>query len=524
MPVMSFEAKTSPETGAMSQRLQSETVEGDRLARFPQENPNPVMQISRQGAILFANQGARPLLGKWRISPGGNVPALWAERIAGVILSGHPADFEIQAGTEMFNLSVVPIVGTDYANIYGLNITRLKKVERDLKTSEERFRAIFENAGDAIILWGMPPENIFGGRQPMPVLEANHIACERYGYSHEEMQRLTSAELNTQQSFDRVNTNQLEKLVRGGHGTYEVVHRAKNGEEILSEVSGHFFYFDGRPVVLSVIRDIRARKEAEKKLNDAYEREKMLHRKVEEEVKQRAEFTRAIIHELKTPLTPILAASDMLAATAPEGTLARLAGQVHRGAQELNNRISELFDLARGEMGMLNLKYGKVDALALFGDVIEYFQPQARQKRILLHADLPSALPEVWADEKKLRQVLVNLLDNALKFTPREGTVTLAASVRGGRLNIIVADSGPGMSVAEQARLFQPYSRLAGSQKHNGGLGLGLSLCRTFVELHGGRISVKSHEGAGGSKFEINIPVGESKQMEKGDSNEDIDS
>ena len=259
-------------------------------------------------------------------------------------------------------------------------------------------------------------------------------------------------------------------------------------------------------------QEITERKKAQEKLERLYEKEKRLHQQLEEEMKKRAEFTRALAHELKTPLTPVVMSSQTLVSQLQEGPLLslepllRLATNISRGASNLNSRIDELLDLARGEMGMLKLKIEPVDVLALLREVMDDVATVASNQGQSLVSRLPHSLPLISADRTRLKQIVLNLLNNAFKFTPHGGRITLRAKEDDGNLTVEVKDTGPGISKEEQERLFEPYHRIEHDRERLSGLGLGLALCKTLVELHGGRIWVKSGVGKG-STFGFSLPL-----------------
>jgi len=254
-----------------------------------------------------------------------------------------------------------------------------------------------------------------------------------------------------------------------------------------------------------VAHDITESRTASKKLQELYSLEKELRRELETEMKQRVEFTRALVHELKTPLTPILASSELLVEELKDEPWLSLAKNVNSGAANLNRRIDELFDLARGEVGMLTLNRQPVDSLTLFNDVVNYVGPVAAGNKQTLISNFET-LPVVRADEDRLRQVLLNLLNNALKYTPAGGKIILKAYRKNNQMVVEVKDSGPGINETDQKRLFQPYQRLSKDRERFSGLGLGLALSRMLIELHGGKIWVNSKKDEG-STFGFSIPL-----------------
>lgn len=224
------------------------------------------------------------------------------------------------------------------------------------------------------------------------------------------------------------------------------------------------------------------------------------------EVQRRVYFTRSLVHELKTPLTPVLGASEALADQLKNEKLKGLAKNIYNGASQLNNRINELLDLARGEIDMLKLDIHDVDMASLLQEVTRYSSAQAAKRKLSLSLDLPDSLPVISADESRINQVVSNLIDNAIKFTPERGSITVKAEENDGSIFVEVSDSGPGIAKGLQKRLFQPYYRIESDREHLSGLGLGLALSKILVELHGGKIWVESHRGKG-CAFTFSLPL-----------------
>lgn len=252
--------------------------------------------------------------------------------------------------------------------------------------------------------------------------------------------------------------------------------------------------------------DVVKRKEAEAKLRELYDREKELRWELEEQMKRRIEFTRALVHELKTPLTIVQAASDLLIEEITEEPERSLVQKIDRGTGKLSKRIDELLDLAKGEIGMLKLKLESVEPLRLLHNLVDDLTPVAARQGKTLELDLPDSLPSIQADQARLQEVLLNLSNNALKFTPRGGKIIFKSKVVDSNLLVEVEDTGCGITKLEQRRIFQPYYQREDDGDNLGGLGLGLSLSKMLIELHGGQIWVKSEMGKG-STFGFSLPL-----------------
>jgi PAS domain S-box-containing protein len=416
------------------------------------------------------------------------------------------------------------------------DITERKNAERKLLESELKYRTLVESSRDGILISK-------GAR----VLFTNKANLDMLGFqSLEELNRIPQLDLISTGHQEMIR-QRIEKRIKG-ESLSEVLETGivcKNGEIRYFEMSTAEITLDSEKCVLSIMHDVTERKrvqqelngyrqhleelveqrtaelqrtnerlqeevverkQAEEKLQVLYQQERDLRRRLEAEMQKRVEFTRALAHELKTPLTPVLISSQVLASELKDEPLLSLARNISRGASNLNSRIDELLDLARGEIGMLQLRTELFDIRELLEEVVEYSCPVAsgRSQSLVLEA-LDSHLL-VKADKGKVRQVLLNLLNNALKFTPEEGSITLKAVRKGSQLIVEVRDSGPGISIEEQQAVFEPYYRARENGAHLSGLGLGLALCKMFVELHGGRISVKSRLGKG-STFSFTLPL-----------------
>jgi signal transduction histidine kinase/ligand-binding sensor domain-containing protein len=227
---------------------------------------------------------------------------------------------------------------------------------------------------------------------------------------------------------------------------------------------------------------------------------------LEHELDNRIEFMRALVHELKTPLTPILGASEVLASQLEDTKSKGIANNIYVGAKRLNQRINELMDLAKGEKDMLKLNRKMTDISSLLREVADCVSPQINKRKMKLFTEIPDHLPPAMVDEERIQQIVLNLLDNAIKFSDEGGIITLRAEEKDGNIAVEVKDTGPGIAKSLQERLFQPYRRIESDREHLSGLGLGLSLCRVLVELHGGEIWVSSQKGKG-CIFTFTIPL-----------------
>jgi signal transduction histidine kinase len=232
--------------------------------------------------------------------------------------------------------------------------------------------------------------------------------------------------------------------------------------------------------------------------------------RVESSQKSQRDFVANVSHELKTPLTSIQGfAQAILDGTAGTPEARKQAAQIiYNEAGSMHRMALDLLDLAKLEAGTADLKMSPVNVGMLLWNISEKFTLQAQKAGVYLQVVTPQNLPAVMGDGDRLAQVLTNLVDNALKFTPRQGEVTLAAENAGDEIRISITDSGIGVPKEALPRLFDRFYQVdpsrAGGEGH--GAGLGLAIVREIVEAHNGKISVRSEVGHG-TTFVIHLPL-----------------
>lgn len=220
------------------------------------------------------------------------------------------------------------------------------------------------------------------------------------------------------------------------------------------------------------------------------------------------EFLATISHELRTPLTSILGWSRLLREGAEPERVAKGLAVIEKNANAQVQLIEDVLDVSRIISGKIRMKLREVDAAAVVNAAIETVRPSAAAKRIRMSVDLPPNLPPLVADEDRLQQVVWNLLSNAVKFTDEGGSISLRCREQEGKIVLSVADSGLGISPEFLPYVFDRFRQDdTSTTKSHSGLGLGLSIARHLVELHGGRISAFSEGEGKGATFEVVLPI-----------------
>jgi two-component system, OmpR family, phosphate regulon sensor histidine kinase PhoR len=223
----------------------------------------------------------------------------------------------------------------------------------------------------------------------------------------------------------------------------------------------------------------------------------------------RQDFVANVSHEFKTPLTAIQGFAETLLAGALEDPRnnRRFLEIIREHAARLARLTNDLLKLARIEAGKLEVQFSPVTVADLVDGCTETAQLKAERKQIAMSVDVPPTFPPVRGDATLLHEVLQNLLDNAIQYTPSGGSVHVGAAASGREAVITVEDTGIGIPLADQERIFERFYRVdAARSREAGGTGLGLSIARHIVEAHGGHISVVSEVG-GGSKFSFSVPL-----------------
>ncbi len=460
------------------------------------------------------------------MSPHGHlcIPIQTDSRLLGIINLYVKEGYEMVSGEEGFL--------TGIADALALTIDR-KQAEESLY----RFRAAIDSSDDGIFLID---------RATMLFVDANENAYASLGYSQEELFSMGPQDIKPHYSredlarvFDEVIQGKIEK------GFIETVHRRKDGSELPVEVLFRALESGGEHLIIAVARNITERKRLEEQLKEYTEG---LEQKVKERTRDleiakemaeagsraKSEFLMNMSHELRTPLNPVIGFSEIML----DGLAGSITEQQREYLSDINDSgkhlltlIDGILDLSRIEAGRMEPEISRFNLKSLIEESLLMFKEKSQRRNIQVKAEVGQEIGEIFADERMIKQILYNLLSNAFKFTPDGGSVSVHArkvhssqfTVHGQErlsgepstmnrehvdfIEISVSDTGIGISQEDQKKLFLPFQQVETSlSKKYPGAGLGLNLCKRFVELHGGRIWVESEQGKG-SKFSFAIPI-----------------
>jgi signal transduction histidine kinase len=269
-------------------------------------------------------------------------------------------------------------------------------------------------------------------------------------------------------------------------GAYDYVDKSSSPDQLLAVLDRCFEKVELQREWLAALEELKAAKDDAVKASQA-----------------KSEFLATVSHELRTPLNAIIGFSEVIMreTLGPVGNeqYRNYMVDIHESGVHLLEIINDILDLTKAEAGKLELVDEAVELRPLIEGCCRLMRQRAETAGLAFVAQIPARLPVLRGDSRKMKQVLINLLSNAIKFTPAGGRVEIRVEVDAARrLAIAVSDTGIGISEADQARVFQPFVQVDSSlSRRHQGTGLGLSLVRAMVELHGGEVALESALGAG---------------------------
>ncbi|MBU2611058.1 MAG: GAF domain-containing protein, partial [Chloroflexi bacterium] len=453
--------------------------------------------IEPDGALVFkaANgKQAESVIGK-RIPAGQGILGWVASEGQGVIVPDVSAENRFLPGVDQFPgmevkaLSAAPIyaqgrvigvleainpvsgtfdpdallVLTGISSLAGSNIQHAQLFER-LGAAHQRYRELFEDSIDPILITNWEGK----------ILEANHQAVNISGYAAQQLHEMSIGDLHLLDQTEK--GADCESLKAGKTCDYESVLKSKAGQEIPIQVYVRKVVFEDRELLQWILRDITERKHLDNLRDD---------------------LTAMIYHDLRSPLANIISSLDVLATVLPpeDSEMAQSVLTIaRRSTARIQRLISSLLDVNRLESGQPVGERQSIAFSVIVEEAFDAVRPITDNRHQSLFNGLVARLPPVFVDTDMIRRVLINLLENASKYTPQGGTIETGAKPDGDWVQAWIQDNGPGIPIADQERIFDKFTRLKGKDSPSG-LGVGLAFCRLAVQGHGGRIWVESTSG-----------------------------
>jgi PAS domain S-box-containing protein len=372
------------------------------------------------------------------------------------------------------------LVMTGIGGLAGTTIQNAQLFER-LQAAHQRYRELFDDSIDPMIITD------WDGR----ILEANRQAVLLSGYTDEALRNLSIDQLH-EMNWNKTGV-EFETLRENRTSSYESSLHKQDESYTPIEVYARRVEFDETDSIQWILRDITERKELDG---------------------LREDLTSMIYHDLRSPLGNIVSSLDVLYSMVPDDdkeTVLSILKIAENSTDRIQRLVSSLLDVNRLESGQPVADQKVVDPLLLINNAVHDVDPVAKGRRQTFVIELPEKLPSIWVDEDMARRVLINLMENASKFTQTDETLEVGARQEENWVHMWVKDNGRGIPPAEQDRIFDKFTRLRGTSK-TGGLGIGLAFCRLAVLGHGGKIWVESEQDKGAT-FHFTFPTATDVQL-----------
>jgi PAS domain S-box-containing protein len=473
------------------------------IARFPSENPNPVLRISADGNIIYGNNASKILQDIWNGNYNSSDLPKWKEAFDKVLDTGKSDSVEISYHDRIFSLAFVPINERGYVNVYGLDITDRKKAEEKLIKSEQLYRSAIESANAIPYLRdhnlgdrSSETYEFMGiGIKSLTGYDTNEFTPEIYDSMVQEIILYgelanLSADEATRKFYEQENAiwrADVRIKIRDGKDKWLI----DSSVNISNEE-------DGLYKTLGIMLDITDRKQAEE----------VLKQKMQELARSNAElqqFAYVSSHDLQEPLRKIQAFGDLL--KNKYGMTIDERGQDYiQRMQDASGRMQTLINdlLAYSRIATKALPYTSVNLTNLLNDVASDLVVRIRQTGGSVEI---SDMPTIDADQSQMYQLFQNLISNGLKFHRPDvpPIIKVYSEIQNNICNIFVEDNGIGFDEKYLDRIFVIFQRLQGRSEYEG-TGVGLAICRKIVDRHNGSITAKSKQGEG-STFIVTMPV-----------------
>lgn len=405
---------------------------------------------------------------------------------------------EIQEGHlgETVNLPFKDEIGKMGAAFNEMSV-KLHHGQVALKEAEQKYRSIFENA--TVGIYRSTPDS--KGK----LLTVNPAFAQIMGYESPEVMVESITDISSQFYVNSADRERLRQLLgeKGRVQGFETLFHRKNGEIIDVSISSNLIRDENSEILYyeGILEDITEKKQASQ-----FRIEKEA---AEAANKHKSEFLANMSHELRTPLNAILGYTELILdkiyGEVPD-KIREVLERLEKNGRHLLNLINDVLDLSKIEAGQLVLSLDEYSMEDVIQTVITSVEALAAEKNLKLNVMVPADLKIGKGDQQRIAQVLLNLVGNAIKFTEK-GEVKVAVGVSNETFLISVSDTGPGISKADQKKIFEEFQQADGSStRQKGGTGLGLSIAKKIVEMHGGQIWVESTLGKG-SNFRFTLPI-----------------
>lgn len=416
-----------------------------------------------------------------------------------VLKSREPIEHEVvdTSGTH-YILRILPyesLVGAGGVILSLIDLTQIRSARADLEASERKFRGTFENAAVGIAHVALDGS----------WLDVNQRLCDIVGYEREELLKQQFQDITHEEDID-ADMRRLDKLVRGEVDRYSMQKRyiRKNGRNVWINLTVSLQRdSQGDPMYcITVVQDITPRKRFEQELKTA--------------IRQRDRFLATLSHELRNPLSALLHAARLMQRAEQEPLDNKHLQVVLRQADQVSRLLDDLLDVSRVTQNKIVLSRTPLDLKPVMIEATEAIHPLIDAASHTLEVSLPEQPVWIQGDRTRILQVLENLLNNASKYTPEGGRIELKLEATEDEAVITVTDNGSGLTADMLQAVFDMFVQSESSREdRQGGMGLGLTVVKSLVKLHGGTVSARSDGPDQGSTFEVRLPTTELRPAEE---------
>jgi PAS domain S-box-containing protein len=493
------------ELRAQNEELLLSREQIENLARFPDENPSPVLRVAADGRLLYSNEAARRLMAPredWR--EGGNAPPFWRHVVAEAFARGASNTLDAQMDDKVFSFDVVPVLDKDYVNIYATDITGRKRMEDQLLRAKQEWERTFDTVPDLIAILDTQHR----------IIRANREMARRIGLEPEQCVGLRCHEcVHHSPAVPEICPHQRTML--DGREHIAEVHEEHLGGHFLISTTPLRDEHGAIVGTVHVARDITERKQMEEELRksrdelevraqqrtadlaEAVARLELINQELQE-------FAFVASHDLQEPLRKIQSFCDMVV----RSNLDRIdekgkdyLARMQQAAKRMQQLLKDLLSYSR--VATQPEPFKPVDMKAIITEAAEVFEYKVRKDGGKIEI---SEMPVIEADSSQMTRLFQNLISNAVKYaSPQRLLIRIYSDKDDSFCRIYVEDNGIGFEEKYLDRIFSPFQRLHGRNEFSG-TGMGLAICRKIVERHSGTITAKSSPGKG-STFIVTLPL-----------------
>ncbi|RME85555.1 MAG: PAS domain-containing sensor histidine kinase, partial [Planctomycetota bacterium] len=464
--------------------------------KFVHESPYPVMQVNREGILLYANPASEViLLQSLGIQTGEKMPGFWPDLISETLETRRTREVEVECGYMTYTLYLTCYQQGihNFINIYGIDSTRKKVLQRKLEKTLRELQDLKDAIDQVALISVLDREG--------KLVFVNNLYSQLF--------QKEPAEMIGKPCFLFENPPVLfqelwQQMLRGEKGKCEIcIHLESKGDIWLQTTGIPFFDYRGEAFRFFFISfDITAQKQAQQLLKER----KML---AEEANRAKSEFLATLSHEIRTPMNAILGLSEVLESMEMPEKSKEIVKILHRSGQGLLHLLNSILDLSKIEAGEVEFIYQSFSLEEWLVQVIQPLAVMAQKKDLDFYLKLPRNLPSlVKGDSHHIQQILVNLIGNAIKFTEKGHIRLILEIYEKDNFLFRIQDTGLGIPKEAQERIFQKFSQADSTTSRKfGGTGLGLAISKSLAEAMQGNLWLESSKEGKGSEFCLRLPL-----------------